>query len=164
MCSARGAAQRGAGTYLVVHYGDQGPTTVRTDEDGTTDVTRVAGGPVAEFATLGFVLHGLDLEAGRQLKVPGYTPALNLLTQMPLRVAGRVRLENAAGVTSTVWAVDLLSVNRATVIRFHVTREAPFFHGWEYRRVADGVVVSRFVLRDWQDLSPSRTRPPGAGG
>jgi hypothetical protein len=147
-----GAKQAWAGAYSVTHYGPGDLARVVTNEDGTTTTKRLAVPPVAEFATLGFVLPGLSLRTGLQMRIPGFTPGLDQMVTMPLRVEGRVPFTNAAGTTREVWAVDLLSANRQVIIRLFVTEEAPFFHGWIYRRVSDGQPLTSFTLRRWQPI------------
>lgn len=151
------ASARGewAGRYEVVQAKPDGVTQVTVNEDGTTGAhTLEGGGTYFDFATYPFLFPLLDLREGMAFRLSGYEYLEQRAEILPVRVVGRTRVADAHGREREVWRVDIMPAHRATLISFYVSRDPPFFYGWDYRLTRDGSTALKLTLRGWTRVAP----------
>lgn len=149
-----GPAQAWAGRYEIVHATPDSTIQVSVRDDGSTDRKVLADpGPRFDFATYPFLFPFLDLHEGLSFRLAGYDFVDEAEEILAVRVVGRTRITDATGGGREVWRVDVLPPHRATLITFWVTRQAPFFYGWEYRLTRDGTTALDMTYRGWLPTS-----------
>jgi hypothetical protein len=151
------ASQRGewAGRYEIVQARPDRVVQVSVDEDGTTIATEIENDAAGlfDFATYQFLFPFLELREGDAFRLSGYEYIEKRAEILPVRVVGRTRVKDAFGRDNEVWQVDIMPEHRQTLISFYVTREPPYFYGWDYRLTRDGTMAIQLRLRGWTRTS-----------
>ncbi len=154
-----GPAQGWAGRYEVLHAMNDRVIQVSVEDDGATETNvRDRSAPTFDFATYPFLFPLLDLREGMKFRLAGYDHLAKEEEILPVHVARRVRVADAAGTGHDAWQVDVLAPHGAVLITFYVATEPPWFYGWQYRLTRDGSVALRMTLRDWIPTSTPVSR------
>jgi hypothetical protein len=152
------ASNRGewAGQYEVIQAMPDRVVQVTVSEDGETG-QHVLEGPATyfDFASYPFLFPLLDLREGLAFRLGGYDYLDKSAEVLAVRVVARTSVSDASGGAHDVWRVDVMPPHRATLITFYVSREPPFFYGWDYRLARDGSTALKLTLRAW---APTSTR------
>lgn len=122
--------------------------TVKKKGTATLDTLAVKT-PLFEFATLGFLFPFMDLEMGQKFRLKGYHFPSKSLNNMAVYVKGEVEIKDHWQKPHQAWAVEVLSGSKTTLVTYYVTKEAPYFYGWNYRRIEDGVSLFKMSYKGW---------------
>lgn len=139
-----------AGPYAVTQHHPGRVARIGIADDGTVTTDELAHEvDPFDFATMQYLFPFIGLEEGKSFRLMNVGAAGNLEPRdVGVRVIGRTSIEDARGVAHDVWEVQLLTNTEGGLVSFYVTETAPFFHGWDFRRVADGRTLTSLRLRD----------------
>lgn len=143
-----------AGRYELIQAQPERVTQVTVGEDGKAATHQLDTANYFDFATYQFLFPFLDLREGLAFRLRGYEYLEKEGEELPVKVVGRTHVADARGRRHEVWQVDVMPAHRATLITFYVSREPPFFYGWNYRVTRDGSTAIKLTLRGWTATSP----------
>ncbi len=135
----------GTYSFITVSRGEVNELTVKPDGQTYPEVHDLDGEPVFDFASLGFVLPFLDLQdrEGIRLRTYNYS-SVGSVSVYPYALKD---VQLPSGQTARVRDIDVLVSGGTQLITYRVSKEAPYFYGWNYRRVSDGVSLFRMDYR-----------------
>ncbi len=135
----------GTYSFITVSPDEVNELTVKPDGQTYPEVHDLDGEPVFDFGSLGFVLPFLDLQnrEGIRLRTYNYSTvgSVSVYPHAPKDV------QLPSGQTARVRDIDVLVSGGTQLITYRVSKEAPYFYGWDYRRVSDGVSLFRMDYR-----------------
>ena len=112
---------------------------------------------IFDFGALGFVLPFLDVEIGQGFRLNTYLKSLgDSVYPFAIKVVGTRSIKDTSGADHVVLAMDALSPDRGAIITFYVSDAAPYFYGWDYRKVSDGSTLFRMDYRGFVDTTMER--------
>ncbi|MEP1097500.1 MAG: hypothetical protein ABJG78_20455 [Cyclobacteriaceae bacterium] len=124
---------------------------LKVKNDGSASMDSLAvNTPVFEFASLGFQFPFMDLEEGKSFRLKGYHFPTNTVGNMSVKVIGKTLIRDVKGNTYEAWQVDVLPASRKSMVTYYVSKEAPYFYGWNYRLVENSKVLFKMDYVGWQ--------------
>lgn len=103
---------------------------------------------VFDFATMGYLFALLDLEEGQRFRLMNVGGGASLEPrEVGILVGGMKTVGDPADRSHQVREIRLIANSENAVVTFHVSRTAPFFHGWSYQLVSNGRTFSDLTYR-----------------
>lgn len=146
------------GPYNFIGADDTEVTRLLLNEGGEASQEVIpTGQPVFDFGGLPFVLPFMDLKAGQGMRLNAYQQSgADGVQYLDVKVLGPTLITDTKGQQHRVTEVQTMAPSRANLISFYVSKQAPYFYGWDYKNVEDGSSLFKMVYRGYRHTDIAR--------
>lgn len=133
-----------AGAYEILRLAPDGISSVLVKDDATVSEARSdEARPQFDFASMGYLFAKMDLDANPRFRLLNVAARPTLEPKVvAVRAGDWEPYLDASGGTHRARPVELLTANGGAVVTFWVSPEPPFFLGWNYVLMRNGVQFS----------------------
>lgn len=120
-------------------------------EDGSVKTEEIKiDSSVFDFGGLPFVLPFMDLKPGQGMRLNAYQQSgVGGIQLLDVKVIGPAEVTDTKGARHNVLEVQTAAPSRTSIISFYVSDKAPYFYGWDYRKVEDGTSLFKMIYRGY---------------
>ena len=142
-----GPTVENGGTYSFIRISPDALSELTVMADGKTypEAHELNGVPVFDFASLGFILPFLELHEGQGLRLRNYNFSTVGSVAVYPHALRKIRLPSGREVN--IRNVDVLVGGGVQMITYKISKDAPYFYGWEYRQIKDGATLFKMDYR-----------------
>ncbi len=137
------------GPYNFIGVGDSEVKRIILSDDSelSTEIIPIEGN-IYDFGGLPFVFPFMNLQNGQGIRLKAYQQSgADGVQLLDVKVIGPVTISDVDGNEHEVTEVQTLPPSRATLVSFYISDKAPYFYGWDYRRIDDGVSLFKMTYR-----------------
>ena len=147
-----GQGSEWGGPYNFIGAGETEITRLLLTKDGeATQEIIQTGRPVFDFGGLPFVLPFMDLKVGKGVRLNAYQQSgADGVQYLDVKAIGPTKITDTRGNQHQVIEVQTMAPSRTTLISFYISKQAPYFYGWDYKKVDDGSSLFKMVYRGFR--------------
>ena len=123
---------------------------ILSDKDMPKTEAIAIDGAIFDFGGLPFVFPFMDLKKGQGLRLKSYQQSgADGVQFLDVKVIGPTKIVDTHGKEHDVMEIQTLPPSRSTRVSFYVSDEVPYFYGYDYRKVEDGVSLFKMTYRGY---------------
>lgn len=141
------------GTYDITQHHPDKVYRIQVAENGSVirDSLQVKDNNPFDFVTIPHLLSFMNLEQNQRFRLLNIGSRRSLSPRpVAMFVKGKTIYTDADGEEHEVWEVQLLNNAETLLISLFVTKEIPYFWGWQFRRVSNGQLGAEWIYKDHQ--------------